>query len=100
MEFEKLPGTKAQQTRFLRSQQDLKAKFEAQAAAKASGDGEGMGKTTWLVIGSEVWPKFCCIVYVCVWVRSCMRAHACVCACICVYGVCMCLCVWCIHACV
>lgn len=64
VEFEKLPGTKAQQTRFLRSQQDLKAKFEAQAAAKASGDGEGMGKTTWLVIGSEVWPKFCCIVCV------------------------------------
>jgi cytoskeleton-associated protein 5 len=36
-EFEKLPGGKVQQTRFLRSQQDLKAKMEAQAAA---GDGE------------------------------------------------------------
>lgn len=37
-EFEKLPNQKAQQNRFLRSQQDLKAKMEEQAAA-GGGDG-------------------------------------------------------------
>ena len=47
MEFEKLPSKKPQQTRFLRSQQDLKAKFEA----KASGDGDAQGKSVCLLIG-------------------------------------------------
>ncbi|CAH1786978.1 unnamed protein product [Owenia fusiformis] len=36
-EFENLPKEKAQQTMFLRSQQDLKAKLEAQAAAREEG---------------------------------------------------------------
>lgn len=40
-EFEKLPDEKSVQTRFMRSQQDLKAKMENQIAASASsGDGE------------------------------------------------------------
>ena len=40
-EFEKLPPGKPSQARFMRSQQDLKAKHEAaQAAADAGGDGE------------------------------------------------------------
>ena len=38
-EFEKLPSEKPQQTRFLRSQQDLKAKMEAAAAAAEAGEG-------------------------------------------------------------
>ena len=38
-EFERLPPEKPIQTRFLRSQQDLKAKLEAEAAAAASGEG-------------------------------------------------------------
>ena len=42
MEFEKLPSSKPTQTRFLRSQQDLKAKYEA----KESGDAEAEGKAT------------------------------------------------------
>ncbi|XP_074659801.1 cytoskeleton-associated protein 5-like [Tubulanus polymorphus] len=37
-EFEKLPSEKPIQTRFLRSQQDLKEKLEAQAAAREAGD--------------------------------------------------------------
>ena len=41
-EFEKLPPGKPQQTRFLRSQQDLKAKLEEQAeAGEAAGGEEG-----------------------------------------------------------
>ncbi|CAL1547332.1 unnamed protein product [Lymnaea stagnalis] len=36
-EFEKLPQGKAQQTRFMRSQQDLKAKMEQQTAVAAEG---------------------------------------------------------------
>ena len=41
-EFEKLPGTKPVQTRFMRSQQDLRVKAEAAAAAAegAAGDDE------------------------------------------------------------
>ena len=37
-EFEKLGNEKPQQTRFLRSQQDLKAKMEAKMAEGADGD--------------------------------------------------------------
>ncbi|XP_064635641.1 cytoskeleton-associated protein 5-like isoform X2 [Lineus longissimus] len=37
-EFDKLPAQKPLQTRFLRSQQDLRAKVEAQAEAQARGD--------------------------------------------------------------
>lgn len=37
-EFEKMPNEKPQQSRFMRSQQDLKAKMEEKAAAAASGD--------------------------------------------------------------
>lgn len=44
-EFEKLPAGKAQQTRFLRSQQDLKAKMEEQAAAGADVDDAGDGES-------------------------------------------------------
>ena len=40
-----MAGEKAQQTRFLRSQQDLKAKFEEQAAGGGGDDEEGNGKT-------------------------------------------------------
>ena len=38
-EFQKLGSQKAVQTRFLRSQQDLKAKMEEQAAAVEEGEG-------------------------------------------------------------
>ncbi|XP_076471814.1 cytoskeleton-associated protein 5-like isoform X2 [Babylonia areolata] len=38
-EFEKITGGKPTQSRFMRSQQDLKAKIEEQAAAAAGGDG-------------------------------------------------------------
>ena len=41
-EFENLPPGRPQQTRFLRSQQDLKAKLEEQAA---KGDDAGEGKS-------------------------------------------------------
>ncbi|KAL3842600.1 hypothetical protein ACJMK2_020593 [Sinanodonta woodiana] len=40
-EFEKMPNKKPQQTRFLRSQQDLKAKMEEQAAGDGVDAGEG-----------------------------------------------------------
>ena len=40
-EFEKLPGGKVQQARFLRSQQDLKEKAEAAAAAGSDAEEEG-----------------------------------------------------------
>ena len=36
-EFEKLPSEKPQQSRFMRSQQDLKAKMEEKAAAASAG---------------------------------------------------------------
>lgn len=39
-EFEKITGGKPVQTRFMRSQQDLKAKMEEQAAAASAGGGE------------------------------------------------------------
>ncbi|XP_059161081.1 cytoskeleton-associated protein 5-like isoform X1 [Physella acuta] len=39
-EFDKLPPGKAQQSRFMRSQQDLKAKMEEQAVAAADGGGD------------------------------------------------------------
>lgn len=42
-EFEKLGNEKAQQQRFMRSQQDLKAKME-EAAASGGGDEDGGGK--------------------------------------------------------
>lgn len=42
-EFEKLPAGKPSQTRFMRSQQDLKAKAEAAAAAAEAGE-EGDGE--------------------------------------------------------
>ena len=41
MEFEKLPSSKPTQTRFLRSQQDLKAKHEAK---ESGGGGEAEGR--------------------------------------------------------
>lgn len=39
-EFEKLPDVKPMQTRFMRSQQDLKSKMESRIAAASSGAGE------------------------------------------------------------
>ncbi len=42
-EFEKLPPQKPQQSRFLRSQQDLKAKMESQAAAASAGGDQAQG---------------------------------------------------------
>ena len=40
-EFEKTAGEKRQQTRFLRSQQDLRAKMEARAEGGDDDEGEG-----------------------------------------------------------
>lgn len=40
-EFERLPNEKPVQTRFMKSQQDLKAKIEEQQAAAASGGASG-----------------------------------------------------------
>ena len=42
-EFEKLPAGKPLQTRFLRSQQDLREKLQAEAAAAAAQGGEEEG---------------------------------------------------------
>lgn len=54
--FENVAGEKVQQTRFLRSQQDLKAKFEERAAA---GSEEGRQEWTkyklYLYIHSNIW---------------------------------------------
>lgn len=44
-EFEKLPAQKPQQTRFLRSQQDLKTKMEEQAAAGNEDAAASAGKS-------------------------------------------------------
>lgn len=49
-EFEKLPADRPIQTRFLRSQQDLKAKLEQAASAAPCGDGDASGKEACLVI--------------------------------------------------
>ena len=43
-EFEKLPAGKPLQTRFLRSQQDLREKLQAEAAAAAQGGEEEEGE--------------------------------------------------------
>lgn len=43
-EFEKVGNEKPQQQRFLRSQQDLKAKMEEQAAAGGGTANEGEGR--------------------------------------------------------
>lgn len=43
-EFEKITGGKPTQTRFMRSQQDLKVKMEEQAAAAAGDGGDDEGK--------------------------------------------------------
>ena len=50
-EFEKIPPSKPQQTRFLRSQQDLRAQMleRAAAAPEAAEDGEPSG---WVPVGS------------------------------------------------
>lgn len=43
-EFEKLGNEKAQQQRFMRSQQDLKAKMEEAAATAGEEGGDGKGR--------------------------------------------------------
>lgn len=48
-EFEKLGNEKAQQQRFMRSQQDLKAKMEEAAANAGDQDGDGRYKSNTLV---------------------------------------------------
>ena len=50
-EFEKLPGGKPQQQRFLRSQQDLKAKMEEKVAQP---DAEGDGNSSLSLVFSNV----------------------------------------------
>ena len=53
VEFEKLPSSKPTQTRFLRSQQDLKAKHEAK---ESGGGGEAEGRATRFQSSrSEIW---------------------------------------------
>ena len=54
-EFEKMPNEKPQQSRFMRSQQDLKAKMEEKAAAAAGNGGGDVGE-------DDEGRGFCCLV--------------------------------------
>ena len=62
-EFEKITGGKPTQTRFMRSQQDLKVKMEEQAASAAGGDGDDEGTQIWCHATYFSWdvsfPWFC-----------------------------------------
>ena len=58
-EFEKITGGKPTQTRFMRSQQDLKVKMEEQAAAAAGDGGDDEGKQIWWSAVSFRYTQWC-----------------------------------------